>query len=39
MGELNLAVGLKGNQPVRVVEPPKIPPVAINLERVISCAS
>ena len=27
----NLAVGLKCNQPVRVVEPPEIPPLAISL--------
>ena len=28
---LNLAIGLKCNQPVRVVEPPEIPPLAISL--------
>jgi len=28
---LNLAIGLKGNQPVRVAEPPEIPPLAPSL--------
>jgi outer membrane protein TolC len=28
---LNLAIGLKGNQPVRVADPPEIPPLATSL--------
>ena len=31
LAELNLAIGLKGNQPVRVAEPPEIPPLATSL--------
>jgi outer membrane protein TolC len=31
LADLNLAIGLKSNQPVRVVEPPEIPPLATSL--------
>ena len=31
LAELNLAIGLKGNQPIRVVEPTEVPPLATTL--------
>jgi outer membrane protein TolC len=31
LGGLNLAIGLKSNQPVRVAEPPEVPPLATTL--------
>ena len=38
LAELNLAIGLKCNQPVRVVEPPEIPPLATSLAECLQTA-
>jgi outer membrane protein TolC len=38
LAELNLAIGLKCNQPVRVVEPPGIPPLATSLAESLQTA-
>jgi outer membrane protein TolC len=38
LAELNLAIGLKGDQPVRVAEPPEIPPLYTSLAECLQTA-